>query len=98
MKEADWIGWLSSGILLITLLRQVYVQWRERTTHGVSAWLFIGQLAASTGFTIYSALVENWVFVTTNVMLILTAIGGQLIYRRNAQREAPQTAANKSKA
>lgn len=85
MKGADWVGWLSSGILLITLLRQVYVQWREHTTHGVSAWLFVGQLAASTGFTIYSVLVENWVFVTTNVMLIMTAVAGQMIYRRNAR-------------
>lgn len=91
MKGTDWIGWLSSGILLVTLLRQVYVEWRERTTQGVSAWLFVGQFAASTGFTIYSALVDNWVFVTTNLMLIATAIAGQLIYRRNARRETRQT-------
>jgi hypothetical protein len=54
----------------------------------VSAWLFVGQLAASTGFTIYSVLVNNWVFVATNLMLIVTAVAGQMIYRRNAHREA----------
>lgn len=88
LNGPEWIGWASSGVLLITLLRQVYVQWRERTTQGVSAWLFIGQLAASTGFALYSLLVNNWVFVTTNLMLIVTAITGQIIYRRNARREA----------
>ena len=32
------------------------------TSAGVSVWLFVGQLAASVGFTIYSVLLRNWVF------------------------------------
>ena len=92
MKYADLIGWASSGILLLTLARQVYTQWRERSTQGVSHWLFIGQLAASTGFLIYSYLVDNWVFVFTNAALLVTAVVGQIIYRRNAQREQTASA------
>src|SRR5688500_8083307 len=84
---ADWIGWASSAVLLATLTRQVYVQWRERSTAGVSGWLFVGQLVASTGFTIYSLLVKNWVFVFTNIALLVTALVGQAIYRRNVRRE-----------
>jgi uncharacterized protein with PQ loop repeat len=87
MEPADWIGWSSSAVLLATLIRQVYVQWRERSTAGVSGWLFIGQLAASTGFLIYSWLVGNWVFVFTNGALLVTALAGQVIYRRNVRRE-----------
>ena len=87
-SSADLIGWGSSGILLLTLARQVYTQWRERSTRGVSHWLFIGQLAASTGFLVYSYLVDNWVFVVTNAALLVTAVVGQIIYRRNANREA----------
>ena len=83
MSPADFIGWGASAILIATLGRQVYTQWRERTTEGVSRWLFIGQLCASIGFTIYSAMVGNGVFVFTNSVLLLTAIVGQLIYRRN---------------
>ncbi|MET0496815.1 MAG: PQ-loop domain-containing transporter [Steroidobacteraceae bacterium] len=45
MKYTDLIGWASSGILLLTLARQVYTQWRERSTQGVSHWMFIGLLA-----------------------------------------------------
>jgi MtN3 and saliva related transmembrane protein len=86
MLLADAIGWLSSGVLLATLLRQVYTQWRERSTQGVSRWLFRGQLAASCGFLIYSLMLRNWVFVVTNAALLLTAIVGQIIYWRNAQR------------
>jgi uncharacterized protein with PQ loop repeat len=70
------IGWASSGILLITLIKQVYKQWKERTGEGVSKWLFIGQLAASIGFTVYSYLVGNWVFTVTNGILTINNLIG----------------------
>jgi MtN3 and saliva related transmembrane protein len=81
------IGWFGAAILLLTLGRQVYTQWREGRTQGVSKWLFIGQLTASTAFLIYSWLVENWVFVATNGLLLLTAAVGECIYIRNRKRE-----------
>lgn len=90
MNHVDLIGWGASAILIATLARQVLTQWRSRSTEGVSHWLFIGQLCASIGFTVYSWMLDNGVFVFTNVVLILTAITGQMIYRRNrrlAERE-----------
>lgn len=83
----ELIGWASSAVLLATLLRQVWRQWKERSTEGVSRWLFIGQLVASTGFLTYSILLRNWVFVFTNAALLATAIAGQLIYARNAREQ-----------
>jgi len=80
------IGWLSSLVLLLTIGRQVYTQWRTRSTAGLSRWLFIGQVTASLGFTAYSVLLENWVFVFTNAVLLVTAIVGQCIYLRNKHR------------
>ena len=91
MTSADFIGWGASAILIATLARQVWTQWRERTTEGVSRWLFIGQMCASVGFVIYSWMLDNGVFVFTNAVLLLTGVVGQLIYRRNrrlAQRDA----------
>lgn len=87
--NADVIGWISAAILVMTLSRQVYSQWRSGSVDGVSKWLFIGQLAASLGFTIYSFLVENWVFVFANVFIVLTALAGELVYLRN-KRHAGQ--------
>lgn len=87
MQPADWLGWAASAVLLMTLGRQVYVQWRERSTQGLSSWLFVGQVTASVGFTVYSWLVGNWVFVFTNIALLVTAITGQFIYRRNRRLE-----------
>jgi uncharacterized protein with PQ loop repeat len=65
------IGWVSSIILLATLIKQVYKQWKEGTGDGVSNWLFIGQVLASLGFTIYSYLVGNWIFTVTNAVLLV---------------------------
>ncbi len=88
MQAVEWLGWSASTVLFATLARQVYVQWREKSTEGVSSWLFVGQMTASVGFAVYSWLIGNWVFVATNLVLILTAVIGQLIYRHNARHKA----------
>jgi MtN3 and saliva related transmembrane protein len=82
------IGWISSLILLLTLMRQVYTQWRTRATTGVSKWLFVGQLAASTGYIIYSFLLHNWVYVSSNIAILATAFIGEAIYLRNRKKQS----------
>ena len=74
------IGLASSLILLTTLIKQVYKQWSEGTSEGISKWLFVGQLAASTGFTVYSYLVGSWVFMVTNALLTANNIIGICLY------------------
>ena len=86
------IGWASSIILLITLIKQVYKQWQEGTGEGVSKLLFVGQLLASIGFTIYSYLVENWVFTATNGILVINNLVGMYLSfyfkRKNKKKDA----------
>jgi MtN3 and saliva related transmembrane protein len=85
----ELIGWLSSFVLVLTIAKQVYKQWREGSSQNVSKWLFVGQLVASVGFTVYSWLVRNWVFVVTNGVMILNGLAGLLIvlhHRRRAQQ------------
>ncbi|MFT4172635.1 MAG: PQ-loop repeat-containing protein [Rhodocyclaceae bacterium] len=81
--NADILGWAAAAILLMTMMRQVWTQWRTRSVAGVSRWLFVGQLAASTAFTAYSYQVDNWVFVVTNGLMVFNALLGQFIYLRN---------------
>lgn len=84
------LGWVSSFILVLTIAKQVYKQWKEGSSEGVSKWLFIGQMSASLGFTIYSWLVHNWVFVATNAVMLLNGVAGLLIvlyHRRREQKE-----------
>ncbi|WP_018749071.1 SemiSWEET family transporter [Chitiniphilus shinanonensis] len=76
----QWIGIVSALVLLITLLRQIRVQWTSRDVEGVSGWLFAGQMCASAGFLCYSWLIGDTVFIFINVMGLTTALLGQGIY------------------
>ena len=92
MKAVDILGWLSSIVLLVTLGAQVRKQWISRKSEGVSRWLFLGQLAASCGFSLYSYLLGNWVYLATNLLLVINALLGQWVTlqnRRRAKRSEP---------
>jgi MtN3 and saliva related transmembrane protein len=88
MHMTDVIGWISTGILVFTVGRQAWSQWKQGSTAGLSHWTFIGQLAASTGFVVYSFLLGNVVFVVSNLFLLVIAAVGQVLFLRNRKREA----------
>jgi uncharacterized protein with PQ loop repeat len=94
MVEA--IGWASSVILVLTIAKQVWKQWHAGTSEGVSLWLFIGQLAASGGFTVYSWLVHNWVFVVTNALMMVNALVGFAITMKQRAANSEQRAGERS--
>jgi uncharacterized protein with PQ loop repeat len=77
------IGWASSVVLVVTIIVQVRKQWATASNTGVSKWLFAGQITASVGFTIYSVLTANTVFIVTNAALLLSSIAGFYIHLRN---------------
>jgi MtN3 and saliva related transmembrane protein len=82
----DAIGWASSVILVMMIATQIHKQWKSGTSEGVSTWLFIGQLVASTGFTIYSLLLHNWVFSVTNGIMLLSGLVGWAITVRQKRK------------
>lgn len=85
---ADLIGWAASAILIATLVRQIFIQSKDKDAKGVSKWLFVGQILASVGFIAYSVLVENWVFIVTNACILLTAVVGQAMVWRKGKHHA----------
>lgn len=87
MQDSDWIGWSASIVLVVTLLRQVQLQWRDGERARLSSWLFVGQIVASLAFVVYSVLVQNWVFVFTNSVLTVTAVLGQIGRLRAKDRD-----------
>ena len=58
---------------------QIVRQWKSGTSEGVSRWLFIGQIAASAGFSVYSWMVGDIVFIFTNLLMLASAVAGLLI-------------------
>ena len=94
MNLTEAVGWASSVILVLTIAKQVYKQWHEGSSEGVSKWLFIGQMAASLGFTVYSWLVGNMVFVVTNSLMLLNALAGFGIVLRHRRRKQRKSASH----
>jgi MtN3 and saliva related transmembrane protein len=77
---------MASAILIATVSRQVWKQWKEGQGEGVSHWLFIGQMTASALFLAYSWMLDNRIFVVSNTFLLIAAIIGQIGLLR-AQRK-----------
>lgn len=88
MNATDALGWFASAILVATVSRQVWKQWRERRIEGLSSWLFLGQIATSAAFVLYSWLLQSWVFVASNLFLLVAAITGEVL-RRRIEAEGP---------
>jgi uncharacterized protein with PQ loop repeat len=84
------IGWVASLVLVATIVSQIRRQWREGTSKGVSRWLFIGQVAASAGFTLYSVLVRNYVFIVTNALMLASAVVGLAIVQYHRRHNADE--------
>ena len=80
-------GYAASAILLVTLAVQIHKQWERGSTKGVSRWLFIGQLLASVGFTIHSAVIGSTLFVVVNALLAVSAVIGMVLWFVVRRRE-----------
>jgi uncharacterized protein with PQ loop repeat len=88
------IGFASSFILLLTIGKQVYKQWSDGTSEGVSKFLFLGQITASIGFLIYSIMKNDMVFIVTNALMVVNSLVGItiLFHHRRRERKSQETA------
>lgn len=87
MNGEDWVGWAATVVLIATLVRQIQTQWKADSTESVSVWLFLGQITASVLFIVYSALLDNTVFVVTNALILATAVVGQVLTMIKKRRQ-----------
>jgi uncharacterized protein with PQ loop repeat len=86
-KGVEILGWISSVVLVLTIGKQVHRQWKTGTSEGVSRWLFLGQCAAEIGFIAYSWMLRNWVFLFTNIVLLLESVVGYALVLRHRERD-----------
>ena len=87
METTQIVGWAAVAALFITMAGQAWKQWRDRVKHGVSKLFFVGQIAASTLFLTYSAMVGDRVFVVGNALVLAAAIaGGAILLWNRAHR------------
>lgn len=81
-------GYAASAILVVTIAAQIRKQWRLKSTKGVSPLLFVGQVAASAGFVVHSAIIGSTLFVVTNLIVGCAAIVGMVLWGVLRRREA----------
>lgn len=86
METAQIVGWSAVGTLFLTMAGQAWKQWRDRVKHGVSKLFFLGQVAASTLFLAYSAMVGDTVFVVGNGLVLAASVAGGAILLWNRAR------------
>jgi MtN3 and saliva related transmembrane protein len=91
MPWQQMIGWAASAILVLTILTQVYRQWQQGSSKGVSKWLFAGQIGASSGFFAYSWLIHDPVFMATNLLTLLGAVIGLAILLWHRERNPDES-------
>lgn len=92
MSPWTLVGWAASALLVLTIGHQVRRQWRTGHADGVSRWLYVGQMAASSGFVAYSIHLGDTVFIATNSILLLAAVLGliSVLRSRKADVQRPE--------
>ena len=90
----DIVGWSASIVLIATLVKQIHTQAKQRDIRGVTRWLFVGQSLASAGFVAYSWLLQNWVFIVTNSLILLTALVGEFVFWNKKRASAKNDQVN----
>ena len=79
MEPKDLIGWAAVLCLFFTMAGQAWKEWRDRVKHGISKLFFVGQVASSILFLVYSAMVGDRVFVVGNALVLTAAVAGGAI-------------------
>lgn len=87
MEIEQIVGWAAVAVLFLTMSGQAWKQWRDRVKHGIGKYFFVGQIASSVLFLVYSALVGDRVFVVGNSLVLAAAItGGTILWWNRTRR------------
>ena len=74
----ELIGWGSAAILVPAFATQTYRQWQDRhkPVAMTSVWFFVLVLVGTLGQFVYSWLVNNWVYLALNGILVANNLAG----------------------
>lgn len=84
MAFVDILGYSAGAITSLTFLPQVIKTWKEKSAHDISMLMFIIAAVNEVMWIAYGALLDNWVIILTNAIVLsmsLTMIGFKLRYR-----------------
>jgi MtN3 and saliva related transmembrane protein len=74
MSVADIIGYTAGAITSLTFLPQVIKTWKEKSAKDVSLLMFIIAAANEVLWIIYGVLLNNWVIIATNAVVLTMSL------------------------
>jgi MtN3 and saliva related transmembrane protein len=83
MNGVDILGYAAGAITSLTFLPQVIKTWKDRSAKDVSLMMFIIAAINEVMWIVYGALLDNWVIIVTNAIVLamsLIMIGLKLKY------------------
>ncbi|OSZ81026.1 hypothetical protein CAP36_07260 [Chitinophagaceae bacterium IBVUCB2] len=85
MTGTDILGYAAGAITSLTFLPQVLKTWKEKSAKDVSLLMFIIAAINEVMWIVYGALLDNWVIILTNAIVLamsLTMIFLKLRYNK----------------
>ena len=85
MNGTDMLGYAAGAITSLTFLPQVVKTWKEKSAKDVSLMMFIIAAINEVMWIVYGALLDNWVIILTNAIVLamsLTMIWLKLRYNK----------------
>ncbi len=85
MNGTDILGYAAGAITSLTFLPQVVKTWKEKSAKDVSLMMFIIAAINEVMWIVYGALLDNWVIILTNAIVLamsLTMIWLKLRYNK----------------
>ena len=70
MAFVDILGYSAGAITSLTFLPQVIKTWREKSAKDISLMMFIIAAVNEIMWIIYGALLDNWVIILTNAVVL----------------------------
>lgn len=86
MTGIEILGYAAGAITCLTFLPQVIKTWKEKSAKDVSLMMFIIAFTNEVMWIVYGVLLNNWVIILTNViMIVMCSIMIYLKLRYNKQ-------------
>lgn len=74
MTEVDILGYAAGAITSLTFLPQVIKTWKEKSAKDISLLMFVIAAINEVMWIVYGALLNNWVIILTNVIVLAMSL------------------------
>lgn len=74
MSFTDILGYTAGAVTTFTFLPQVIKTWKEKSAKNISLLMFIIAVTNEIMWIVYGVLLNNWVIILTNSVLMVMAL------------------------